>query len=225
MRNVGEDYFIFRVVATDVDGDPLLYTLYAGNSPDKLIKVDSTYNDEGNWVFPSTSGYAPFTTFYFKVTVSDGCDTVEGQLCKATTVCYTTKCSGPFNNTAKCDKCDGKGRLGDVCPGVFRFYEDRGVWTSMYCSNCDNRYRSRRDQWNCTVCGNGMFKYYCGQCGKFLDSTNEWHNDNSVECDACNGSGIKVGVKVCKHQKTRTHFYCSHGQDYTRSFHGRRDSS
>ena len=98
--------------ATDPDeGDTLTYTLYWGTSSSNLTNSGMTQTGtSGQQVSFTKTGLSNYTTYYFRIDVSDNKETTIGSYSSEHTLCESTKCTGPFIGSTTCQPCKGSGQ-------------------------------------------------------------------------------------------------------------------
>ena len=99
--------------ATDPDeGDTLTYTLYWGTSSTNITNSGMTKTGtSGQQVSFTKTGLSNYTTYYFRVDVTDNKETTKGNDSSERTLCESTKCTGPFTKMDNCIECSGKGTV------------------------------------------------------------------------------------------------------------------
>ena len=103
--------------STDVDGNNLTYTLYAGETSGNLDKVSSgTTAAQGQTATITISGLDSYVYYYWRVDVSDGIETTKGaEQNQVRTYCYTTECSDGYSYSSTCSSCSGTGTAEKTC--------------------------------------------------------------------------------------------------------------
>ena len=96
-------------MATDADeNDMLTYTLWWGTSETNLSKKNITQEaNQGNDVTFTQTDLSNNTTYYFKVSVSDGTSEVTSGLGNQRTWCKGSYCSGTRSVWQNCSLCGG----------------------------------------------------------------------------------------------------------------------
>ena len=108
-KSVNDAYKIrITAKATDADGDKLTYTISYGTNTNYGTNLTVQGNAGAQVTKEFTGGN--YTTYYWKVTVTDG---RSGAILLGTgntrTYCKTTKCGGPFTKPVTCTACNGSG--------------------------------------------------------------------------------------------------------------------
>jgi len=57
-----------------------------------------------------------------------------------------------------------------------------------------------------------------GITGRYVGSNRLW-GCSKIVCESCNETGKVESAIKCEHTKSTTHYFCSHGTDYTTSQH------
>ena len=158
--------------SSDVDGNDLTYTLYAGETSGNLDKVSSsTTVAQGQTATITLSGLDSYVYYYWRVDVSDGVATTQGaEQSKVKTYCYTTLCSeGDTSlNSSKCELCGGGGIVKTSCSSCRRRSDLGDVLEQLHL-----RERILRPQFSgtCSFCSEERWvRYYryhgeCQKCG------------------------------------------------------------
>ena len=226
--------------SSDVDGDTLRYTLYAGTTSGNLNKVSGTVTKEQNQtVTISVSGLSSYTYYYWRVDVSDGKETTKGSVQSSIrTYCYTTLCTDGYTTTngQTCSSCNGTGQKKVACTNC-------GGTGSIRCSGTYSKsskpmqkaYASNR---SCEWCGKtGSYNYldffncsnwqcsnseteWCYACSDSC-AVNVFNNygtyagkrcTGSISCSTCKGNGTQSSTcSTCDGDgKVTKVTYCSH---------------
>ena len=114
----GNTSMSITATATDDQQDTLTYTLRYSTSQSNLDTTTTTKTatkakgQQVTFNLTATDGISNYTTYYFRVDVSDGiAETVKGNPGQARTWCgLATSCSGKVSSSVKCSECDGKRR-------------------------------------------------------------------------------------------------------------------
>jgi len=100
------DYIKVSAMAEDTnEGDELTYILSWGET-EEYGETYELKGVSGEEVTFERDGLKNYTTYYWKVDVTDGIEKVEGTPGKTKTYCPTTQCKGPFTERINCDICN-----------------------------------------------------------------------------------------------------------------------
>ena len=151
-----------NATATDADNDELTYKLYLGESSTALtLAYTSAKTEQGLKTELSKSYLSEYTTYYYRVDVTDGIHTASSNVYSVKTMCSgaTSTC----NLARKCSTCSGSGN--ETCDSskketVYGSY-------SYTCSNCNKTVETNSYTANkCSKCGQVRHTYYtCLTCG------------------------------------------------------------
>ena len=175
----GTNYIKVNAKSEDVDGDKLTYTLYYGTSSTRLTASTPLSNQTQNvQVAIQTPTISSYTYYYWRVDVSDGKVTTEGDIqAQVRTYCPGTgyTCNGPFveENGKTCSTCSGSGKVtSGVCGGWISPHRDEGVRTGTFtCISCGTRERHQYvSNGKCDKCGSYGSWYQCLSCGTVHNS-------------------------------------------------------
>ena len=212
----GTNYIKVNAKSEDIDGDKLTYTLRYGTSSSNLnYSTDLTNQEQNVQVSIQTpTNLSQYTYYYWRVDVSDGKATTEGDLqtqirtycpgnlrscdgfkviCKFCKTSSTRPCSTPYNIGKSEDYVGGDHKC-SVCLGYFYL----GVYRyTINCSSCgdDRGWRNACSE-KCALTGQGVQRTcvtkLCASCGRRF-------GEYSIKVD-------------CDHSRSSAHKYCTHGQ-------------
>ena len=118
--------------AKDIDGDNLTYFLYVGTEEDNLKQVDISAGitaeiSQSTGTTVTNLALTQYTTYYYRVDVTDQKVTTEGEVNYVRTYCPSTALS--CDGTHPCSNCEGgtsaNGRV--ACRILNQIYEDIGI--------------------------------------------------------------------------------------------------
>lgn len=190
-------------MATDVDGDNLVYKLYV----DGNLNATSTSTAYGTAVSFSVTGLGEYTTHSYYVTATDGSETSTSSIGSVRTYCSATgyTCTPYTCYASDCIYCENGY---EVCDG--NSFTQMNVSSSYGrdCESCGEFMEYLANQFTCKTCGNCV----CTTCY----ATDHYGNDN---CKYCGGLGEKCSHGIgydhltCSHftSPSGSHSYCSHG--------------
>ena len=187
--------------ATDPDGDRLTYTLYTGTSSSNLSRATSSSANSGTQVTLTGTGLSNYTTYYYRVDVSDGTVTTRGSVDSVRTLC-----PGGTITTESCYACNGQGSIShntwvecDMCNGTGEIHE----WGD--CRQCDGTGEGVfGDDGHCGTCGGSGQIYYGYECW-YCEGEGQIINYYYEDCDSCNGTGYVTQKTPCSHGYTSPH--------------------
>lgn len=162
-----ENSITFSVSATDGNSDKLTYKIYTGTTKTNLTHTGTLTNQiAGKTVKITATGLNEYTSYYYRVDVSDGILTTTGTVSSSAirTYCPGTGFTCNDGKIEECTDCGGDGKKGDMhdtmgnhlCPYV------------MACKNC-----GKQRSWG---------PVYCNLCGQFVA-------DGVRECSYCGAVG------------------------------------
>ena len=225
--------------STDSDGDRLTYKLYTGPSSNNLtLATTSSSTTSGTQVSLRKSSLNQYTTYYYRVDVSDGITTTTGNVGSVRTYCPGTGltcsgqnlycsgslrtcnsqnyyCSGGTSSSRRCTRCNGTGTT--KCSGSM-VYQDYGGM--QRCPSCGQN-TLRMEAFMCHTCGlrDVLACGVCSNCGYKQDQSTPAHPATGGRCSTCGGTGYITTSSSCRHGYTSPHYYCSHGYTYSHSYY------
>ena len=110
----GSNYINLSVIAQDKEKEELKYTLNWGET-EKLEKREEKVATSGEEVIFQIKDLDRYTNYYWRVDVSDGAQTIKGEMGTSRTYCVTTQCNGPFTQDITCIGCNGVGNIATGC--------------------------------------------------------------------------------------------------------------
>lgn len=184
-----------NATAIDEDNDKLVYKLYVGESSNKLTLANtSTEMEQGIETILSKSYLTEYTTYYYRVDVTDGINITQGNVASIKTMCSgrTLTC----NSAKRCSTCSGNGTVSCNSSKNTYIYE-----TSKFtCAGCRKEFTTNGYyKTTCSICGGGRGAYFqCNSCGvntsKKISTGSGRHT-----CTSCRRFGRnKMFTWICK---------------------------
>ena len=185
-------------IATDADEDDLTYMLYTGESSDSLeLAETSAITPQGTEITLTKSSLKEYTDYYYRIDVTDGKSTTEGDVKSV-----RTYCPGGSITTESCDNCGGDGKVSggsESCNCSGR--------TSSYSGKCSCGQSVSGTTYKCTKWGNTLgTEWSCSSCGRSKSYSPSTHvRATSTTCGTCGGEGSKTVTTYCDHNRTEQH--------------------
>jgi len=225
------DYIYVSTAATDADGDTLTYTLNWGTDTN-YGNTETLTGASGEIIEFQKTGLANYTDYYWRIDVSDGKESISGVANSTKTYCSTTECNGngdciycsavSVSSGPQYTKSNGEG---NVCSGE-KYYTaigtiQLGSTITDNCMACGKTYRttSYHIAMKCNSCGfvqGRLGKAFCSEaCAKtdeYWGTATKYNCERCIECDS-------YGNYTCAHDVEGKHYYCSHGTNYTTTYH------
>ena len=101
-----------KATATDANGDELTYKLYWGTAQNSLSEVETKTGNSGSQItFAARTNLGNYTTYYWRVDVTDGYGMTTGSVNSTRTWCKITACTG---TPERGYSCWSKGWIGKI---------------------------------------------------------------------------------------------------------------
>jgi len=188
---------IIKANATDAEDDKLIYTIYFGETADKLTKQTTMEEqNKGEGITFTKTDLKEYTLYYYRIDVSDEWDTTEGVVQEVRTYCSGkgAVCEG----TTTCTHCNEEGKCS------YRGKSSSTTNSGVFCSRCNTTQMVTTKTYTCGCNGKvTRVEKICNARGHIFSG-----KSYSNTCGRCQGTKIVP----CSHGKTEQHEICSHNK-------------